>query len=74
MCCFFVGFLCPLAQLIVPGVEDDLVNFHVDTAAVRNSFGRLRRSVQIRQQVIDHQRDEEQEEMKQGCVRVNNGS
>ncbi|CAM9599517.1 unnamed protein product [Scytosiphon promiscuus] len=35
-------------QLIVPGMKDNLVNFSVDTAAVRANFGKLRRGVEIR--------------------------
>ena len=38
-------------QLIVPGTKDNLVNFSVDTAAVRSNFGKLRRGVEIRQRV-----------------------
>eukprot|EP00752_Nemacystus_decipiens_P009941 g8865.t1 len=38
-------------QLIVPGAKDNLVNFSVDTAAVRTNFGKLRRGVEIRQRL-----------------------
>ncbi|CAM9207830.1 unnamed protein product, partial [Hapterophycus canaliculatus] len=41
-------------QLIVPGSKDNLVNFSVDTAAVRTSFGKLRRGVEIRYRVRAH--------------------
>ncbi|CAM9438750.1 unnamed protein product, partial [Ectocarpus fasciculatus] len=35
-------------QLIVPGVKNNLVNFSVDTVAVRTNYGKLRRGVEIR--------------------------
>lgn len=38
-------------QLIVPGTKDNLVNFNVDTAAVRTNYGKLRRRLEIRQRV-----------------------
>lgn len=48
-CHCVVSAECP--QLIVPGSKDDLVNFYVDTATVRTKFGRLRRGVDMQQQV-----------------------
>eukprot|EP00903_Cladosiphon_okamuranus_P014275 g13258.t1 len=38
-------------QLIVPGTKDNLVNFSVDTAAVRANYGKLRRRAEIWQRL-----------------------